>query len=66
MNPNPIEPAEREQLRQYYIDLAIRNAGDLGKSIKCADGRHSAERFGCANDGSTCICECHDGQEREQ
>lgn len=40
--------------------------GESGRSMKCAgyggiaSPRHAGTEGGCANDGSTCICRCHD------
>lgn len=40
--------------------------GEAGRSMKCAGAggiatpRHADTDDGCANDGSTCICRCHD------
>ena len=58
--------AIRDRNRQDLIDAAEREARMFGRSINCGNSpgafaaRHAGESGGCRNDGSTCICECHD------
>jgi len=39
---------------------AERQAAIAGRSMKCESGMHADQLYGCANDGTTCICPCHD------
>ncbi len=70
---NPRDAASRQAIRDRYVVEAterVRNEALLfGRSIKCQQirdltdpkaGYHANEPGGCRNDGSTCICECHD------
>lgn len=62
--------AAREQIRAEIRVVADVEAGLAGRSLRCRAGDHSRMwtgpfqreyRVGCANDGTTCLCECHDG-----
>ena len=65
----------RYRLQTDAAERARNEALVLGSSPKCAgiarpygvepSGWHRDELGGCANDGSTCICECHDQPEVE-
>lgn len=56
--------AERAKIRANQQEIAERNSRRLGRSLKCGeDGRHAGEEYGCLNDGTGCLCECHDPQE---
>lgn len=57
----------RREIRERVMAEAHRQAATLGRSMKCggwggiAPPRHAgAEYDGCANDGTGCVCECHD------
>lgn len=53
----------RDRIRRGILANAEREALRVGRSIKCGEWLHHAgdQRYdGCQNDGSTCICECHD------
>jgi hypothetical protein len=53
--------ARRAEILDRKLDEARRKAAELGRSTKC--GRynwHAGQPGGCGNDGSGCICECHD------
>ncbi len=59
--------AQRKLIREDQIAKAERRALVLGRSIKCGgwDGNHAPRHAGdpsdgCKNDGTSCICECHD------
>lgn len=58
--------AERRSIARQEMRRARRQILITGRSGKCSgfgDGRdaeHAGQVGGCANDGSTCICECHD------
>jgi hypothetical protein len=65
--PMPEYPASshaRRNLRNLRIKAALDHAPAqalaLVMSIKCSRGQHAVEPYGCANDGTTCLCECHD------
>jgi hypothetical protein len=62
---------ERDRIFGQVMQRAIREARQLGRSAKCGAGvwvkdgerydvAHAGEPGGCRNDGSSCICECHD------
>lgn len=52
----------RTRIRAEQRARAERDAARLGRSIKCGiDKRHADQVGGCANDGTGCVCECHDG-----
>lgn len=64
---------QRAERRQMYLDQELATARwtahQRERSLKCAGGagnsfypvRHAGDpNDGCRNDGSTCICECHD------
>jgi hypothetical protein len=56
--------AARKKIRAVKIARAEADARRLARSIKCGGyGLHAGEPDGCTNDGSTCLCECHDGPE---
>lgn len=57
----------RAEIRVRTLAAAEQSARTMGRSIKCSGGafeqwpkRHEGDPDGCANDGSNCICECHD------
>jgi hypothetical protein len=58
--------AERKRLVDYVMDRARRDITIRGRSMKCGgfDGvtepRHAGTEDGCKNDGTGCLCECHD------
>jgi len=70
------DPAERDAIRSNIIARALIKAEDEARriycSIKCGNStwgteeyhrpKHRTDPDGCANDGRTCICACHDGQ----
>lgn len=60
--PMPTTKASRIDLRRHYLDREIergRKAGsEFGLSTKCRSDNHGPE--GCRNDGTGCLCECHD------
>lgn len=67
MRDYPRDRASRQALRQELVEEAIeraRHAARLeGISINCAGdiaAHVPADRHRCRNDGSTCLCECHD------
>jgi hypothetical protein len=53
----------RTEIRRDVTARAEREIARNGRSIKCGEWGHHAgdKRYDpCGNDGSTCICECHD------
>jgi hypothetical protein len=63
--PYSTVPAERWRLRKTKLDAAVRRAREgylvVFQSIKCAsDAAHAGMPEGCENDGTGCLCECHD------
>jgi hypothetical protein len=55
----PLDPAERAALREQYLERetlnGVRHGLHHGQSMRCRNGDH-----GCRNDGSGCMCPCHD------
>lgn len=66
----PTRAARRAQIAKNAQDRADRTAkheaATFGRSMKChgwdlsAPPRHAGTPDGCKNDGTSCICECHD------
>lgn len=61
----------RAARRKYYLDhelhVARLRASEKERSSRCYSGDHAPD--GCRNDGSGCLCECHDlpdGEHRDQ
>jgi len=52
--------AARHLIRAHIMANAERLVAQAGCSIKCKSDRHSDQNYGCQNDGSGCICYCHD------
>lgn len=54
----------RDTYRRRIVERAEREAAMVGLSIKCrGEGmavQHATAPGGCANNGSGCLCECHD------
>lgn len=50
----------RDQISAAVMERARIEARQLGRSIKCQADRHSDQTEGCANDGTGCLCDCHD------
>jgi hypothetical protein len=71
----PADKAARQVHRDRLRASALARAEDeirrLGRSIRCSEGDHRRTTnvngkpmvVGCANDGTTCVCECHDPKE---
>ncbi len=59
----PLDVAERATLRRKVRSVALleaeQRATEAGRSIKCGQWNQHAPG-GCQNDGTNCICECHD------
>ena len=53
-------PAARALIREGIIRVAELEAKLAGLSLKCRVDIHASAGNGCANDGSTCLCACHD------
>lgn len=61
--------AARQRLADHVVDTARREASTAGRSAKCRSANHRGATTGCENDGSSCLCFCHDpasGQEPDQ
>jgi hypothetical protein len=52
--------AARKRVRDGVMAKAEAEVRRLGRSIKCGLEDHAPD--GCQNDGSNCLCQCHDGQ----
>lgn len=50
----------RDLIRAGIIAGAEAEARLAGRSLKCKREHHADQSYGCSNDGSTCICACHD------
>lgn len=50
----------RDLIRAGIVAEAEKEARLAGRSLKCKRENHADESYGCSNDGSTCICACHD------
>jgi len=50
--------AARADLRSRGLRRAAR--GWIPRSIKCEQGYHARGPNGCKNDGTGCLCGCHD------
>jgi hypothetical protein len=70
MTEQPATAAERKARRTAIVTNAIAKAAaraaDAYHSLKCQLGNHSSNEGGCANDGSTCLCQCHDPADGSQ
>ena len=73
-NPFPSTEAERDALRMKLLDQEItasmRRATKHSLSLNCREDNHRHYSIdlgwvGCKNDGYTCLCRCHDFQERK-
>lgn len=75
MTQYPVSSAERQDYRQAVQDEAIarvmREHVHGYYSMKCKGThdesgvpKHRTADWGCLNDGSTCLCPCHDDQSR--
>lgn len=53
--------AQRAEIDRRVHRQADAEAARLGRSLNCGEyGWHAGQDGGCANDGSTCLCACHD------
>ena len=52
--------AARHLIKAHIMADAERLAAQAGRSIKCKNENHADEPYGCKNDGTGCICFCHD------
>lgn len=55
----------RARIKRQATVWAEGRALKSSRSVRCVEGDHARTdsgfgRVGCANTGSTCICECHD------
>jgi type IV secretory pathway VirB9-like protein len=61
----PKDAATRRELREKHYMRNAKQALHTGQSIRCAAGDHrrrfaDGDDTGCRNDGSNCLCWCHD------
>jgi hypothetical protein len=63
----PLHRGERRALRRQHADRILERANAeaaiSGASIKCRIGNHAPG--GCQNDGTGCLCACHDPASQE-
>jgi len=52
--------AARHLIRAHIMADAERKASAAACSMKCAADQHVDDAYGCRNDGSGCLCYCHD------
>lgn len=61
----PTIKAERWHIRKAALDAAVSRARDgyllPFVSLRCGADVHADMADGCANDGTGCLCDCHDG-----
>jgi hypothetical protein len=54
----------RQRARQELIDVAVESArvaaAKMGLSLRCEQAVRWGLGHDCRNDGSTCLCSCHD------
>lgn len=64
MNDYPRGVADRAALRGRIGEAGRRQAIAMRLSLKCEGvqvvAQHADQSDGCKNDGSGCLCECHD------
>ncbi len=59
----------RTQVAREIRAAIDREIAEAGRSMRCGGGDHRRNDegvrgfSGCANDGTTCLCECHDPEE---
>lgn len=61
--------AARDALTAAAVERANQEANLLGLSTHCQDDTRTyvpPERHRCRNDGSTCLCRCHDPNEEDK
>lgn len=52
---------KRREQRDFILARAEEDIARARRSIKCGrDGAHAGRPGGCSNDGSDCLCACHD------
>lgn len=55
----------RAEIRRALVADMERTIAAAGRSMRCRQGDHLSIRDGqpdgCRNDGTNCVCECHDG-----
>lgn len=63
----PRTARDRARRRKYYLDMELHaarlRAASKETSHRCAVGDHAPN--GCRNDGTGCLCECHDQPDEE-
>lgn len=57
----PLDTESRLALRGQHIQRAISKSLHIGQSIRCSrNDHHRGDGDGCQNDGTGCLCWCHD------
>lgn len=57
----PRSAEERRALREKHMMRAVHGALRAGMSYRCSAGDHNTKTHkGCQNDGTSCLCWCHD------
>jgi hypothetical protein len=70
-SPYPLDRGLRESLRtaaiEKYTVKGVHTGLHYGQSMRCQDGDHYDwdTMLGCRNDGTGCLCLCHDRGRRE-
>lgn len=69
INTYPTGAEDRQALRNEWLEIHLlrgtRKGLDYGLSMNCSVARRShrqLDEHGCKNDGSTCLCACHDAR----
>lgn len=57
---NGNRPRAREVIREAIMSAAQQQAEVAGRSLRCRQAQHAGDQDGCRNDGTNCICFCHD------
>lgn len=52
--------AARHLIKAHIMANAERQAELAGRSLKCGNEDHANDPNGCKNDGTGCLCYCHD------
>jgi hypothetical protein len=53
----------RLAIRRRQVEIAEAEAVRLGRMPKCRAEHHASEPEGCGDDGTGCLCRCHDQPE---
>lgn len=56
----PMDRHARDDRRREIRYQALEDAARAGRSTNCAQSAHVLQPGGCTDDGTGCICECHE------